>query len=123
MIHLDTSFLIRALVPGSTEGKALLGWMRAGDPIALSAVAWAEFACGPVSPTVVAHARSLFGEPVPFDGAHADLAAVLFNAAGRRRGSLADCMVAAVAVREEAALATVNRADFSRFSAVGLTLV
>lgn len=122
MIHLDTSFLIRALVPGSAEGKALLGWMRSGDQIALSAVAWAEFACGPVSPTVVDHARTLFGEPVPFDGARADLAAVLCNASGRRRGSLADCMVAAVAVRAEAALATVNKGDFGRFSAAGLTL-
>ena len=123
MIHLDTSFLSRALVPGSAEGKALLGWMRAGDPIALSAVAWAEFACGPVLLAVAEHGRTLFGEPVPFDGAHAERAAVLFNASGRRRGSLADCMVAAVAVREDAVLATVNKGDVRRFSAVGLTLV
>jgi predicted nucleic acid-binding protein len=122
MIHLDTSFLIRALVPGSAQGKALVGWMRAGEPVALSAVAWTEFACGPVSPTVVEHARSLFGEPVPFEGVHADLAATLFNASGRRRGSLADCMVAATAMRETAALATVNSADFKRFVTAGLVL-
>ncbi len=122
MRHLDTSFLIRALVVGSAEGKALAAWMRAGDPITLSAVVWAEFACGPVPPSVVERARTLFGEPVPLDGAQADLAASLFNASGRRRGSLADCMVASAAIRENATLATVNKDDFKRFVAAGLAL-
>jgi len=70
VIHLDTSFLILALAPGSPE----------------------------------------------------DLAARLFNDTGRRRGSLADCMIAATAIQAGAALATANPRDFARFSAAGLEL-
>ncbi len=47
----------------------------------------------------------------------------LFNLAGRRRGSFTDCMVAAVALRVGASMATTNPADFDRFEAVGLEIV
>ena len=42
MIHLDTSFLIRALVRGSAQDKRLRGWLGAGEPIGMSSIAWAE---------------------------------------------------------------------------------
>ena len=45
MIHLDTSFLIRGLVPGTTQDQALRNWLRRGDALAMSTVAWAEFLC------------------------------------------------------------------------------
>ena len=48
-IQLDTSFLIRALVSGSDEDMRLRGWIGDGVPIAMSAVAWAEFLCGPLA--------------------------------------------------------------------------
>jgi predicted nucleic acid-binding protein len=51
------------------------------------------------------------------------LAAQLFNLGGRRRGSLGDRMIAAVAVRLDAALATRNRADFGRLTPAGRRLV
>ena len=122
MIHLDTSWLIRALVRDSVEDGTLRRWLRAGEPIRLSAIVWAEFLCGPVSTHVVEEAAELFGEPLPFDAADATVSAELFNASGRRRGTLADCMVAATALRAGAALATANRRDFHRLAVLGLTL-
>jgi len=122
VIHLDTSFLIRALVPGSSEDAALRRWLRRGEPVRLSSLAWAEFLCGPVSSIVVEEAAELLGEPLSFDGAGATIAAELFNASGRRRGSLVDCMIAACAIHAGAGLATSNPPDFQRLVALGLKL-
>ena len=60
--------------------------------------------------------RKIFSEP------DAVLAARLFNRTGRRSRSLADCMIAAVAIRCGAKLATINAADFQPFTAHGLLL-
>jgi predicted nucleic acid-binding protein len=57
---------------------------------------------------VAEDAAELFGEPVLFDGIDATLAAQLFNAGGRRRGTMIDSMVAAIAIRAGATLATVT---------------
>jgi len=64
-----------------------------------------------------------YGEPVPFSSQDAEISARLFNLAGRRRGSLADCMVAATALRNDAALATANAADFAGFETAGLKVL
>jgi predicted nucleic acid-binding protein len=101
VIHLDTGFLIRALVPGSAEGVAMEDWLSGGEPLQVSAVAWTEFLCGPVLPAHVEVAESLFGRPVALDGPEAAQAAKLFVLGGRRRHSLADCMVAATAIEFE----------------------
>ena len=47
--HLDTNFLIIALVPGTREDQRLRQWIRQGLVISMSSVGWAEFLCGPVS--------------------------------------------------------------------------
>jgi predicted nucleic acid-binding protein len=122
VIHLDTSFLIRSLLPGSLEDRALRRWLGAGEPLGIAALAWSEFLCGPVSAQAAELADDLLGEPVPFDGAVARLAAELFNRSGRRRGSLMDCMIAATAIARDAALATANRADFRRLEPLGLRI-
>jgi predicted nucleic acid-binding protein len=123
VIHLDTSFLIRALVSGSAEDKALRAWIRKAAQVATSALTWSEFLCGPVSPDGIEMAAQLLGDPLAFGATEATAAAMLFNQSGRRRGSLVDCMIAAVAIEAGAGLATTNVRDFQRFEPLGLRLV
>lgn len=123
LIHLDTSFLIRALVRGSAEDRQLREWLRAGDALGISAVAWAEFRCGPLEAGQVELAEAVVPVRASFAEEDAVLAARLFNEAGRRRGSMVDCMIGAAAVGAEASLATANASDFARFTTSGLVLV
>jgi predicted nucleic acid-binding protein len=122
VIHLDTSFLIRALARGTVEDRCLRRWLGEGETLAVSAVGWVEFLCGPVQAAHVALAGRILEPPVPFLAEDAALAARLFDLGGRRRGSLVECMIAATAVRAGAILATANPADFRRFVRVGLRL-
>lgn len=121
-IHLDTSFFIRALVPGSEESETLRAWLRARRAIAISTLAWGEFLCGPVDEGVEDLARRVARTCIPLGVDEAGSAARLFNETGRRRGSFHDCMIAATAMGADAELATTDRADFGRFVARGLRL-
>ena len=123
MIHLDTSFLIRALVRGSTEDLHLREWLRSEMLIGISTVGWAEFLCGPVEEHQVDLTARILTEQVCFVAEDASRAARLFNLTGRRRGSLSDCMIAATALRTGATLATANPADFRRLEAAGLKII
>jgi len=120
--HLDTSFLILALARGSREDQRLRAWLRTGEELGMSAIGWAEFLCGPVDSPALELAGRIVGEPVAFTAADAVLAARLFDDTGRRRGSLADCMIAATAIQAGASLATANSRDFARFAGAGLAL-
>ena len=121
--HLDTSFLIKALVPGTREDRRLRRWIRQGGAIAMSSIGWAEFLCGPVSEVDRQRARTVVGVPLVLAETEAERAADLFNVGGRRRGSLADCLIAATAVKAGASLATSNVEDFRPFEGEGLKLV
>lgn len=121
MIHLDTSFLIRALVPHSPEDAQLRGWLSEETPLAISAVAWAEFLCGPLAAQDLSLAAAVVGEAVPLTADHAVRAAELFNAAGRKRGAFVDCLIASVAIGEDAQLATANAKDFKAMAGLQLT--
>ena len=122
MIHLDTSFLIGALTRGSREDARLREWIGANEPLGMSTVAWAEFLCGPVDETALSVASVVVGRQSRFTEEMAAIAARLFNGSGRRRGTLVDCMIAATALAEEAAVATSNPDDFRRFETFGLAL-
>ncbi len=122
MIHLDTSFLIHALVAGSSPDAALRRWITDAKVLAMSSIAWAEFLCGPVQPEHAGLASQVVAECVPFLEEDAAAAAHLFNTTGRRRGTMADCMIAAVALRQGAEIATTNPDDFLRFTEQGLVL-
>lgn len=123
MIVLDTSFLIRALTRGSAEDARLREWLAAGEPLAMSAIAWAEFLCGPLDGGHAELAGRIVPHRLAFGDEDATIAAQLFNDGGRRRGSLTDCMIAAIALRAGAALATENPADFRCFEAAGLRVL
>lgn len=122
MIHLDTSFLIRSLAPGSHEDAVLRRWLRTGESLAVGAIGWTEFLCGPVASAAVEAALELVGDPAPYGAGEATLAARIFNETGRRRGSLVDCMIAASAIAVDATLATSDLTHFRRLEPLGLRL-
>jgi len=122
MVHLDTNFLISAIQPGSPEDAHLRSWLGAGESLGISAVAWAEFFCGPLPQNDERVARQLFQRVETLSQVDAEMAAHLFNQTGRRSRSLSDCMIAATAIRCGARLATINNHDFRLFAAHGLKL-
>jgi predicted nucleic acid-binding protein len=123
MIQLDTNFLIRALVANSPQDHRLREWISAREPLGISAMVWAEFLCGPMPANQLDVAMALFPQPEPLLGEDARRGAELYNATGRRRGSLADCLIAATCLRLRARLATENVDDFRRFETMGLQVL
>jgi len=109
MIHLDSSFLIKSLAIGTSEEAQLTGWLRAGEELGISAIAWGEFLCGPLNQNEESIARKLLPAPEPCLSIDAEHAARLFNATG-------------LAIRPQARLATSNRTDFQPLTAHGLVL-
>jgi predicted nucleic acid-binding protein len=123
MIHLDTNLLVDLVTVGSPGGLKILSWLREGKSITASAIAWSEFCNGPLSKAQKEAAFIVLGRSiVDFTWREAEEAARLFNLTGRRRGSHADCMVAAAAIVSGAPLATFNTADFQRLVPFGLML-
>ena len=122
MIHLDTNFLVLALAAGSAEDRRLRNWLRAEETLGVSAIVWSEFLCGPVEARHVELVKVVVKDPIPFLVQDAEVSARLFNFTGRRRGTLTDCMIAATAIRQGAALATANVDDFRGFEPHGLRL-
>jgi predicted nucleic acid-binding protein len=99
--------------------------LAADSPLQVSAMAWAEFQNGPsggLSAALDQAARQVVSAILPITEKHAELAATLFNATGRRSRSLPDCLVAACAIQAKAPLITVNRVDFLPFIVHGLCL-
>lgn len=122
MIHLDTSFLIRALKPGTPEEAKLRKLVGRREVLVMNSVAWAEFLCGPLGSADRASAERIVRRLQDFTPGQAETAARLFNMSGRRRPMIADCMIAATALADGAAIATSNVAHFRRFAAAGLKM-
>jgi predicted nucleic acid-binding protein len=67
MIHLDTSFLIAAMLRGSQQNRKLREWLRAGDTLGMSTIAWTEFLCGPVEGDHLDLAARVVARRFPFE--------------------------------------------------------
>ena len=122
MIYLDTSYLIYATVAGTSASDEVRRWLFEGRPIGMAAVAWGEFICGSAGAEIGLDWRNLLTAGTPFTEANAYLAAELFSETGRRRGSFADCMIAATVIQDDGMLATTDGQDFVRFGEHGLVL-
>lgn len=124
MIQLDTNVLIGLANAENAVIRAVERWLNARETLAVSAIAWFEFNCGPLEAdaiNLIEHVVS--GRIVVFNAAQAERAAELFNGGGRQRASRWDCMIAAAAIESGARLATLNGGDFARFKSSGLDLV
>ena len=122
MIDLDANFLVDAFLPQTSSARIIDRWIHGGERLNISSIAWAEFLCGPVEADDARAARSILTAIEPLRDVDAEHAAELFNATGRRNRSLADCMIAASAIRRRARLATLDETDFARFRGFGLKL-
>jgi predicted nucleic acid-binding protein len=124
MICLDTNYLIRMLLPDTAESKRVKKWLKQGETLSTSSIAWYEFLCGPVGEAEIQTVRAcLQGGIVAFEEAQITEAARLFNATGRARRLRVDAMIAACAVTANIPLATDNKEDFCEFVKFGLVLM
>ncbi len=123
MIHLDTNYLVDVVTVGSAGATKVRAWLDAGKPVTASAVAWSEFCNGPLTKAQKDAAFAVLNREVAdFTWREAEEAARLFNLSGRRRGSHADCMIAASAIVSGHPLATFNTDDFECLLPFGLKL-
>jgi len=123
-IHLDTNYLVYFTNGG--EETAILQvetWLREDRKLFVSAMAWAEFQCGPLGIREHEMAHDVIHGVIPLTREIANRAGFLFQVTGRRSRSLPDCIIAATAIDEAVPLATMNRDDFAAFVPHGLVLL
>lgn len=124
LVHLDTNYLIAYAGESSADVVACVeGWIVKDQKFCCSAMAWAEFLCGPVLPEEIAAMETLLHSVLPVTPELAAEGARLFRETGRRSRSLPDCIIAATAMAVRQPLATLNRDDFAPFLPHGLELV
>jgi predicted nucleic acid-binding protein len=123
VIHLDTNILIDLVTAHSPQVAMFRDWLAKGETLTASAIAWSEFCNGPHSREQKDAVRSVLrGGISAFTEEQAEQASRLFHYTGRRRGSHADCMIAAAALCARQVVATRNISDFERFVPYGLRL-
>lgn len=124
VIHLDTNLLIDLVTCHSTQVNLIRGWLNQKIPLAASAVTWSEFCNGPHSKQQKDAVHAILkGGIHPFTEEQAEFASRLFHQTGRKRGSHADCMIAAAAFCTRQPIATRNVKDFERFTPFGVKMI
>ena len=114
MIVLDTSVLVESLTGPKRCAPTLRAVIERGERLLLPSLVLYEWLRGPRLPAELTAQEALF----PSDGAvvfgprEAELSAQLYLAVPRARGREIDLAIAAVAIVREAALWTLNTADF-----------
>jgi predicted nucleic acid-binding protein len=114
VILLDTSVLIDALSGPRRSAAALRRAIERGERMLVPALVLYEWLRGPRLPEELAAQEALFPREsaVPFGSREAALAAKLYAAVRKPRGREIDLAIAACALAREAALWTLNEADF-----------
>lgn len=120
---LDTNTLIALSDPHHPLFSYVETGIKEGASCYTCSVAWHEYVRGPLLPEDRDRAlRILEKRVMSLERQDAEFAAKLFNSSGRRRGSTADCLIAAVALRLDAECVTWNTDDFCPFLEHGLRI-
>lgn len=114
MTLLDTSILIDSLTGSKRSATALRGAIEKGERLLLPSLVLYEWLRGPRLPAEIAAQEALFpaDAAVVFGAREAALGARLYRELNRPRGREIDIGIAACAIARDAALWTLNSADF-----------
>lgn len=115
MIVLDTSVLIDSLSGPMQSAGALRNLIEQGERLLLPSLVLYEWLRGPRIAEEITAQEALFpaDAAVPFGPREALISANLYRSVRRTRGREIDIAIAACAIAREAALWTLNTADFS----------
>lgn len=115
MILLDTSILIECLSSTRPLFPELLTVLRTQEPVKLCTLVMYEWLRGERTTKEMLDQEELLPAALalPFEAPDAAIAAQLYKAVRRARSREADLAIAACAIRHEARLWTLNRADFA----------
>ena len=113
--HLDTDFLLKALLSRGPERILLRRISDSNAEIEMSAIAWYEFCRGPRLPEQEALGRSFLETDgvVAFDEKLAIAASDVFRRLGRPRKRAADVAIAVTAMARDARLLSGNTRDYA----------
>ena len=114
MIVLDTSVLIDSLTGPKRSAAALRHVIDAGKRLLIPSLVLYEWLRGPRIPEELAAQEALFpaDSTIPFGSAEALISAELYRTIRRPRGRELDLAIAACAIVRDAAIWTLNVADF-----------
>ena len=115
MILLDTSVLIDCLTRDRPLLSDLTRMLEQGERMGISTLVLYEWLRGPRLPHELSLQEVLFPSEAAllFEPADARISAELYRSAPRARSREIDLAIAACAIRHEAELWTLNRADFA----------
>ena len=114
MIVVDTSVIIDSLSGPRRSAAALRDVIERGERLLIPSLALYEWLRGPRLAQELAAQEALFpsGSAIPFGASEALVSARLYRSVVRPRGRELDLAIAACAIVKEAALWTLNMADF-----------
>ncbi|MBI3182524.1 MAG: PIN domain-containing protein [Myxococcales bacterium] len=120
--HLDTDFLVKALLSSGRERAMLVRLSDTRCEMEMSSIAWYEFCRGPRTPEQLARARAHLEADgiIPFTEDLAERAAELFRGLGSPRKRAADVAIACAAMERGARLLTGNLRDYSGLEGLAL---